>query len=37
VVTEDEDLLVLGTYEGVRIVAAATFLRLLEAGDLDSG
>jgi predicted nucleic acid-binding protein len=29
-VTEDNDLLVLGSYEGTRIVDAATFLRLLE-------
>jgi len=30
IVTEDEDLLVLGEYEGIRIVNAATFLGLLE-------
>jgi putative PIN family toxin of toxin-antitoxin system len=29
-VSEDEDLLVLGEYEGVTIVNAATFLRILE-------
>ncbi len=29
-VTEDEDLLVIGEYEGVRIVDAATFLTILE-------
>lgn len=31
-VSEDEDLLVLQTYEDVRIVLAATFLRLLQPG-----
>jgi uncharacterized protein len=36
-VTEDEDLLVLGEYEGVKIVDAATFLRLLEEGRDDGG
>jgi len=30
-VTEDEDLLVLGTYEGSRIVTAAAFLAILDA------
>ncbi len=30
-VTEDQDLLVLGEYEGTQIVTAATFLRSLEA------
>lgn len=30
-VTEDEDLLVLGTYDGVRIVTAAAFLAVLDA------
>ena len=34
VVSEDKDLLVLGTYEGIRIVDAAAFLRVLdETGD----
>ncbi len=32
VVSKDEDLLVLGTYDGIQIVPAATFLRLLESG-----
>ncbi|MDP9366078.1 MAG: putative toxin-antitoxin system toxin component, PIN family [Chloroflexota bacterium] len=34
IVTEDDDLLVLGMYEGIRIVDAAAFLRVLdEIGD----
>ena len=32
-VSEDQDLLVLGTYEGTRIVDAATFLTYLEQQD----
>lgn len=32
-VSEDEDLLVLGEYEGVKIVDTATFLAILEQGD----
>ena len=35
-VSEDDDLLVLGTYEGVQIVDAATFLGILEVGTQDS-
>ncbi len=31
-VTEDEDLRLLGEYEGIEIVDATTFLRLLEQG-----
>jgi predicted nucleic acid-binding protein len=30
IVSEDEDLLVLGEWEGIKIVRAAAFLRLLE-------
>ena len=33
IVSEDDDLLVLGEYEGIRIVDAATFLRMLEEQD----
>jgi putative PIN family toxin of toxin-antitoxin system len=36
-VTEDEDLLVLGEYEGTKIVNAATFLAILDAMDEDDG
>jgi uncharacterized protein len=32
-VSEDQDLLVLGEYEGIKIVNAATFLGVLESGD----
>jgi uncharacterized protein len=32
-VTEDEDLLVIGEYEGIRIIDAATFLGILEERD----
>lgn len=32
-VSEDKDLLVLGTYDGTRIVDAATFLRALDGSE----
>ena len=35
-VTEDQDLLVLEGYEGVRIIDAATFLSILEPGEADA-
>lgn len=35
-VSEDEDLLILGQYEGVQIVNAATFLSILDQRDMDS-
>ncbi len=35
VVSEDRDLLDLGAYEGVRIIDAETFLRLLDTGELE--
>ncbi len=35
-VSEDQDLLVLGRYEGGRIIDAATFLRLLETNGRES-
>ena len=35
-VTEDKDLLVLGEYEGTKIVPAATFLAVLEASEDDN-
>jgi hypothetical protein len=36
-VSEDADLLVLGAYEGVRVVDTATFLRILEQGEAEQG
>jgi uncharacterized protein len=37
VVSEDQDLLVLGVYEGVQIVDSPRFLRILEEGESDLG
>lgn len=33
-ISEDEDLLVLGSHEGIPIIRAARFLSILEAGDV---